>query len=149
MWNELVGDYDGRGIQLAQVNCAVNGGARSLPGPMTVVTNSPYPDLCTENGVNGYPQMNLYHDGEFVQTFKGVRSRERLETFLTQYASVTPRPPPAAAAEIEHHDLQTPHPPEPPADDPNPSGEVLALTSATFQPAIEKGNVFVKFFAPW
>lgn len=129
LWDELVGDYTGTGVHLAQVNCAVHG------------------DLCTENGINGYPQMNLYQDGRMVETFKGSRSRERLVAFVQKHTSIEPLPPVSSAkSHTEDHQI-TPHPE--PSINPNLNGEVLALTPATFKNAAAEGNIFVKFFAPW
>ncbi|KAI0057744.1 thioredoxin-domain-containing protein [Artomyces pyxidatus] len=129
-WEELVTDYDGTAVHLAQINCAVDG------------------DLCTENGVNGYPQMNLYRDGAFVKTFNGGRSRERITTFISEETSISPARDSSSSDDSTAHDLQTPHT-DPPKPDLNPEGEVLVLTAETFAAASASGNVFVKFFAPW
>ena len=104
-------------------------------------------DLCTENGINGYPQMNLYQDGRMVETFKGSRSRERLVAFVQKHTSIEPLPPVSSAkSHTEDHQI-TPHPE--PSINLNPNGKVLALTPATFKNAAAEGNIFVKFFAPW
>ncbi|THH16918.1 hypothetical protein EW146_g3797 [Bondarzewia mesenterica] len=131
LWGDLVNEYDGSDVHLAQVNCAAHG------------------DLCSENGINGYPQMNLYHDGLLTETFKGVRNHERLVNFLTKNTATAPSfsaPSSAEAPRTETHHT-TAH--EEPAVDFNPNGEVLALTPDTFKDATAGGNVFVKFFAPW
>jgi len=91
------------------VNCAVNG------------------DLCDLNGVTGYPQLNLYKDGAFLQQYKGPRDWDPLVEFLKEH---TP-------------------PPDDPIPVPNPSGSVLALDDKTFQNTLTEGPLFVKFFAPW
>ncbi|KAI0269411.1 thioredoxin-domain-containing protein [Gloeopeniophorella convolvens] len=124
-WDELVEDYAGSKVNLAQVNCVVHG------------------DLCSANGVNGYPQMNLYHDGAFKITFNGARSHERLVEFLKEQTGVSEPVRQAPPPELLEHDMQTPH------AERNPHGEVLALTPETFQSVIADGDVFVKFFAPW
>lgn len=113
-------------------------------------------DLCRENGVDGYPQMNLYRDGQFVETFKKAREFELLTGFISDHVHPEPEPIPAP-------------PPPPVVPDPsattkqliaeafklpeekiyNPSGNVVSLTDKTFSDGISDGHVFVKFFAPW
>ncbi|TFY83254.1 hypothetical protein EWM64_g755 [Hericium alpestre] len=134
LWNELVADYEGSSVHLAGVNCAVHG------------------DLCTENGVQGYPQLNLYHDGKLLEQFKGIRDRERITKFITKHTSFTlPSISSApAASPITSTTAQEAVSTEPePLADINPNGEVLKLTSATFPTAAAEGTLFVKFFAPW
>ncbi|THV07435.1 thioredoxin-domain-containing protein [Dendrothele bispora CBS 962.96] len=117
-WNE---EQTNNGIELAQVNCAVNG------------------DLCDANNVKGYPQMNLYKDGEFVETFKGARDLPRLQEFLKKYAN------PDVSEEKEIPLAMT----TPPSPVYNPSGTVEVLDDSNFQKTLDEGPVFVKFFAPW
>ncbi|KAI0052647.1 thioredoxin-domain-containing protein [Auriscalpium vulgare] len=131
VWEELVDDYYGSAVHLAQVNCASDG------------------DLCTENGVNGYPQMNLYQDGTLLQVFHGSRSRERITAFISEHTTVTPQSRVSSSSdETNSHDLKSPHSDVPVVAD-NPNGEVLVLTQETFSGAVAQGNIFVKFFAPW
>ncbi|KAI0273123.1 thioredoxin-domain-containing protein [Russula aff. rugulosa BPL654] len=124
-WDALVDDYDGSRINLAQVDCVVNG------------------DLCNKNGVTGYPEMKLYHDGALQATFEGVREYERIIHFIEEHTGVSKPSDSAALSELPESDLQTSH------DELNPHGEVLALTPETFAGVVAGGNVFVKFFAPW
>ncbi|KAJ7308663.1 thioredoxin-like protein, partial [Mycena albidolilacea] len=56
-------------VQLAQVDCSVSGA------------------LCNAQGVKGYPQMNLYRDGDFVDTYYGSRSFDLLVTYLAAAAA--------------------------------------------------------------
>ncbi|KAJ7154694.1 protein disulfide isomerase [Mycena filopes] len=128
IWVELVEQSESSaGVQLAQVDCSVNG------------------DLCQANGVGGYPQLNLYHDGEFVEKYKGNRDFDLLTEYLEKKAlppraPSTPPPPP-------------PPPPSPPSQPPapvlNPSGEVTVLNPDNFHSTGEQGPMFVKFYAPW
>lgn len=104
-------------------------------------------DLCTENGVGFYPQMNLYHDGVFQVTFAGARSHERIADFINEHTGVSEPspsapPPPPPPSEVK---LQT----QTSISERNPHGEVLALTPETFPSVVAGGDVFVKFFAPW
>ena len=100
-------------------------------------------DLCNENGVVGYPEMKLYHDGELQVTFEGKREYERIIHFIEEHASLPKPSDSAALSELPDSDLQTSH------YERNPHGEVLALTPETFASVVASGNVFVKFFAPW
>lgn len=73
-WERLVEDNQKSadpGIHLAQVNCVVDG------------------DLCNQNGVNSYPQMNLYRDGQFVETFRQSREYNLLAEYLVKHAEPT------------------------------------------------------------
>lgn len=107
-------------------------------------------DLCSENKVNGYPQINLYKDGVFVETFKGSRDHDRIADFLKTHTSVTlPITPPESAAPPAPPIVEEPEIPEEPAIVYNPIGQVLKLTPETFSALAKEGNIFVKFFAPW
>ncbi|KAI0061344.1 thioredoxin-like protein [Artomyces pyxidatus] len=128
-WEELVSDYEGTAVHLAQINCAVDG------------------DFCAEKGVNGYPQMNLYRDGIFVKTFNHERTRERITDFITEVTSISPSAS-SSSDNATSHDLR-PTPPDDPKPDLNPEGEVLVLTDETFAEVTASGDVFVKFFGPW
>ncbi|ESK87822.1 thioredoxin domain-containing protein 5 [Moniliophthora roreri MCA 2997] len=126
-WDMLVQENESQsnpGVRLAQVNCAVHG------------------DLCNENDVTGYPQLNLYRDGEFVETFEGRREADLLREFLKKHAHPDPEPetttPPA-----EEEPKQPVRPPL------NPTGEVLVLDPSNFHRTLELGPTFVKFYAPW
>ncbi|EPQ59737.1 thioredoxin-domain-containing protein [Gloeophyllum trabeum ATCC 11539] len=133
-WQELVDRTQAKadpGIHLAQVNCAVDG------------------DLCSENGVKGYPQINLYKNGKYVDQFRKARSLELLEEFIAQHAEPTSKPIPPAPTTTQAP-TEAPSPPPPVSRKlPNPRGAVLSLTGNTFQDALKDGPLFVKFFAPW
>ncbi|KAJ7461840.1 protein disulfide isomerase [Mycena galericulata] len=119
-WEKLVDQSENSaGVQLAQVDCSVNG------------------DLCDANGVKGYPQLNLYRDGEFVEKYKGNRDFNLLSDYLAKNAPKAPSPPPP--------------PPPPPAAATilNPNGEVTVLNPENFQTTLEDGPAFIKFYAPW
>jgi hypothetical protein len=100
-------------------------------------------DLCNENGVTGYPEMQLYHDGALRVTFEGVRNYERITHFIEEHTGVPEPSFSAPPPEVPEHALQTSH------NERNPHGEVLALTPESFAGVVAGGDVFVKFFAPW
>ncbi|OBZ66615.1 Thioredoxin domain-containing protein 5 [Grifola frondosa] len=136
-WEKLVEDNHNAadpGIHLAQVNCAVHG------------------DLCVKHNVDGYPQMNLYRNGEYIETYKQSREYELLKTYLSAHAepnsvsSLLPSPTPSPQSSIVQ---SAPEGVLSMSRDINPSGSVLALDEKTFKGTIDQGGVFVKFFAPW
>ncbi|EIW81988.1 thioredoxin-domain-containing protein [Coniophora puteana RWD-64-598 SS2] len=76
-WDTLVQHYASEldpGVSLAQVDCSLNG------------------DLCADNGIKGYPQLNLYKDGQFVKTYRKDRELNLLVEFLDGYAEQTGSP---------------------------------------------------------
>ena len=98
--------------------------------------------------------MNLYRNGEFLETFSDSRQHDILTNYLAAHAE--PKNPPAAASTP---DTTAADPPEPENDelveeyatheDANPLGAVLSLDETNYQETVDKGHVFVKFFAPW
>ena len=105
-------------------------------------------DLCSQNGVNGYPQMNLYKNGHFVETFKKARSIENLHEFLLPYTR-NGRPTSQNFETDEVLLSVEPEIPRKPEFVPNPQGVVLALDPSNFKRVMGEGPMFVKFFAPW
>ncbi|KAJ7171825.1 protein disulfide isomerase [Mycena crocata] len=117
-WEKLVEHSESSaGVQLAQVDCSVNG------------------DLCDTNGIKGYPQMNLYRDGEFVEKYKGNRDFDLIVEYLAKNVLTpkAPATPPTVAPTVLL----------------NPSGEVTPLNPANFHTTVDQGPLFVKFYAPW
>ncbi|KAJ6571983.1 protein disulfide isomerase [Mycena capillaripes] len=116
-WEQLVeySEEEPVGVRLAQVDCSV------------------YGDLCSTNGVGGYPQMNLYRNGEFVEKYKGNRDFDLLTNYLDKNAPTPPPPPPLSAPPVVL----------------NPSGEVTVLNPDNFHKVVEQGPAFIKFYAPW
>lgn len=137
MWQELAEEVKAipsATLNMAEVNCAVHGGANVDPSPCAYLTNANI-DLCGRLSIEAYPKMNIYQNGEFVETFKKSRDHDLLTEFMAPYlgsATTTEAPEPVNT--------------EPPL---NPLGELLVLTDTNFQEVISKGRVFVKFYAPW
>lgn len=97
--------------------------------------------------------MNLYRDGVYVETYQESREVDVLSRYLTSRAlhtsvsgtTITPSVEPTLEDELQQFlgfqsDVE---------NGLNPSGAVLALDEANFENIINKGKVFVKFFAPW
>lgn len=117
-------------------------------------------DLCSEKGITGYPQMNLYRNGGFVETFTAIRTSDVLVEYLVEHAEPTGSPDQDAIIEEEkplaeptpqHPSTPTPEPANLPSPHvaPNPAGNVIPLTEETFERFISEGPAFIKFFAPW
>ncbi|KAI6009718.1 thioredoxin-like protein [Pisolithus marmoratus] len=142
-WTEVADHFEKQadpGVHLAQVNCALNG------------------DLCSEKGVTGYPQLNLYRNGELVDTFTKNRAFDLLVDYLVEHAEPTGVAISVLAVEDVFATIPPPEPTTTPEEplrdeahdvDPNPTGDVVKLTTETFDTFLSQGPVFVKFFAPW
>jgi thioredoxin domain-containing protein 5 len=113
-------------------------------------------DLCDANGVTGYPQLQLYRDGELVEQYKQAREFDRIKDWLLQHAPS----PVASETETPQDDETTTEAPAPTSvpvplrvqtsrEAANPSGSVISLDAKTFPDMLSHGPVFVKFFAPW
>ncbi|KAF9268413.1 hypothetical protein L218DRAFT_954776 [Marasmius fiardii PR-910] len=131
-WEELVKENEAQsnpGIRLAQVDCAAHG------------------DLCNDNGVTGYPQLNLYVDGKLTDQFRKSREKGLLEAFMKKHARPEPEHEPETHTQDEEIREQPITPPVRPPT--NPSGEVLVLDPSNFDSIVTSKPTFVKFYAPW
>lgn len=168
-WNEVVDHFESMpdpGVHFAQVNCALNGGTYGRDS-IRLPPHRLFPDLCNDNGVGGYPQMNLYRDGEFVDTYHEDREFHLLLEYLGAHAESTgtqstqtpeevnmPTPAPSPT-EQEATPTPTPSPTpdrlvvQAPRTDANPSGTVIPLDVQSFDAFLAQGPAFIKFFAPW
>ncbi len=90
--------------------------------------------------------MNLYRDGEFVETFKKSREIDVLREYLTAHAEAgfVARTPELTAAE-DRTAAELPLP----SKTYNPTGSVSALDETSFEEMIKEGHAFIKFYAPW
>ncbi|KAJ8495555.1 hypothetical protein ONZ51_g1629 [Trametes cubensis] len=138
-WEQLVAKTAKKadaGIRLAQVNCAIDG------------------RLCDKNGIVGYPQINLYRNGQFVEMFKQALTIERLTEYLDANAA-TPVPPgvstsnPAPIAIGLEADVSVIEGGAKLSKGGKSTGGVVSLDEETFKEAVDEGDVFVKFFLPW
>jgi thioredoxin domain-containing protein 5 len=136
------------GIHLAQVNCVVYGGSCFISKVLGISDKPRHiADLCADNDVSGYPQMNIYRDGKFVETFKGARDYDRVTSFMSKHAE--PTSPTSYSLPHVPSETETPLHIQSARTVPNPEGMVMALNGRNFQKALEQGPLFVKFFAPW
>ena len=45
--------------------------------------------LCNTEGVNGFPTLNIYRDGEKVEEYNGKRGLDQLAAFVDKHAAAT------------------------------------------------------------
>ena len=127
-----------------------------------------YGTVCTEKGATSYPAIILFKDGKEVKKSVGTKEMAELSKWIEEILeSIRPgsRPKegpvlPAEGALEAPSSKSLPHSDGGAAltksatvqDTPNPSGESVPLTAATFQrlvTAAPRHTWFVKFYAPW
>ncbi|KAF8815825.1 protein disulfide isomerase [Phlegmacium glaucopus] len=122
-------------VALATINCAL------------------YGDLCSLNGVSGWPTMLMFDQGKVVGQFEGSRELDDLKKFMKQYVKEETKQL-SASSTVSTIQTSTTPPTSPPIKQPppppvNPTGEVLVLDRDLLRDTLLKGPAFVKFFAPW
>jgi thioredoxin domain-containing protein 5 len=125
-WEKLIEHVESSSdltMKLAQVDC------------------SKYGDLCTENHVTGYPQMNFYNEGQYIDTFKKGRELNILTKFLEEKEEKYGAPKKAAAMEDVFEETSSVVL--------NSHGLVVPITPDTFLHTIAQGPTLVKYYAPW
>jgi len=71
-WEQLAKKYEGKdGVTIAHVDCTADDNANR--------------ELCNGQGVNGFPTLNIYKDGEKVDEYSGKRELEDLATFVESH----------------------------------------------------------------
>ncbi|KAI0337496.1 thioredoxin-domain-containing protein [Trametopsis cervina] len=134
-WEQLVEETQKEndpGIHLAQVNCIIHG------------------DLCKANGVDGYPQMNLYKDGKFVETWNKARDFEALKDYLAKRAEPKQQKTVPVEQRVTDGKVEETATPGTIGDkEHNPDGKVIILNEKNFDQTIQDGHVFIKYYAPW
>jgi hypothetical protein len=99
--------------------------------------------------------MNLYRNGQFVETFTKDRDFDILVDFLLARAEPTANSLSSPTA-VEQEEMAAEIVPvndnsviQVSQAESNPLGEVISLTSETFDDFVAQAPTFVKFFAPW
>jgi len=71
-WEELAGKFaENAGVKIAKVDCTEG--------------NNKNREICTAQGVNGFPTLNIYKDGEKVDEYNGKRKIDDLEAFVNKH----------------------------------------------------------------
>ena len=104
-------------------------------------------DLCNEHAVTGYPQMNLYKHGNYVEKFTGSRDWDRIVNFIDGHREKLEDDLPDELPKTSKPDESSQQRSSPSKW--NKDGLVVSLDPNRFNEVIKEGPVFVKFFAPW
>uniref|UniRef100_UPI00358EC57A thioredoxin domain-containing protein 5 n=1 Tax=Myxine glutinosa TaxID=7769 RepID=UPI00358EC57A len=103
------------------------------PAYLAKVDCSREADLCTQEGIEGYPTLKLFRPGQESILYEGQRDHAVLEQWMLEMTSWVPK-----------DDHETEALPEQSEHEP-----LFTLNSTSFQKHIAKGHHFVKFYAPW
>jgi thioredoxin domain-containing protein 5 len=73
VWEELAAKYEGNdAVTIAKVDCTSDDNKNK--------------ELCSEQGVNGFPTLLLFKDGAKVEEFSGKRTTETLQEFVNKHS---------------------------------------------------------------
>ncbi|XP_004628502.1 thioredoxin domain-containing protein 5 [Octodon degus] len=103
-------------------------------------------DVCSAQGVRGYPTLKFFKPGQEAVKYQGPRDFQTLESWMLQTLNEEPLQGPETGAP------ETVEPSEAPVLAAEPVGDkstVLALTEKNFDDTIAEGITFIKFYAPW
>jgi len=121
-WEELAVKYnkaEDREVLVAKVDCTVT------------------PALCSAQDVTGYPTLKFFKSGfekDDGVKYRGNRDLAALEKFIKEKLGHEAEPEEEKAAEPAEAEVKD---------------GLHILTAKSFAAAIEKGDTFVKFYAPW
>ncbi|KAI9290092.1 thioredoxin-like protein [Umbelopsis sp. AD052] len=125
VWTQLGDDYanlkESKNFHIAKIDCTV------------------YGDLCNEHNVRGYPTVQLYVNGEFIEDYAGARDLDVVAAYIVKVAD---EHAPAVA------NLPRPKPIPVPA---NPDGKVIQLTPASYETKVVGSDKqwFIQMYTPW
>merc|ERR1712059_60618 len=78
-WEELAKKYEGNDkVTVGHVDCTADDNVNR--------------ELCSANGVNGFPTLNIYKDGVKVEEYSGKRDLTELAAFIEKHLAAAPEP---------------------------------------------------------
>jgi len=131
IWSQLAEKYNGEQerdfVTIGKVDCTV------------------HTDLCSDQGVTGYPTLKLFNGGDFDNglKYRGKREVSAFDTFLAENVKSDGVEVPTTAP------TPTVEEPVAPTAIVDIEDGLAKLTKATFNSHVANGVHFVKFFAPW
>lgn len=118
-WEELAKEFNsGNVATIAHLDCTV------------------YPTICQENGVQGYPTLKFFHDGDITE-YRGGRSQQALSKFIHENVAPLEAEPATVGGAAAAGGI------------PKPEHGAYVGTTDNFDALVSSGAAFVKFFAPW